>query len=386
MKKLFIMALALMALSACNNQTATHQGGFRIEGEVSGAEGKTLVFEHSGLQGIIPLDSVKLGTDGKFSFSWARPEAPDFYRLRLDRNVINLAVDSTETIQVKAAASQFATAYQVEGSEDSQKIKELTLKQIEMQNKVDAMVDAVQNDRMPAGVYQDSLLKVVNTYKEELKNKYIFEAPNKPYAYFALFQQVGQYTLFDPLASREDMRVFAAVATSLHAAYPNAQRSQNLYNIVIKGMQNDRRSQGQEIELPAEAYTESGLIDIALRDLQGNEHKLSDLTGKVVLLDFTVYQSDFSANHNYMLRDIYDRYHERGLEIYQVSLDTNEHFWKLTADNLPWICVRDELGTNSRNVASYNVQSIPTIYLINREGELHASQESTLDAAVKSLL
>ena len=77
MKKLFIMALALMALSACNNQTATPQGGFRIEGEVSGAEGKTLVFEHSGLQGIIPLDSVKLGTDGKFSFSWARPEAPE---------------------------------------------------------------------------------------------------------------------------------------------------------------------------------------------------------------------------------------------------------------------------------------------------------------------
>ena len=386
MKKLFIMALALTALSACNNQTATTQGGFRIEGEVSGAEGKTLVFEHSGLQGIIPLDSVKLGTDGKFSFSWARPEAPDFYRLRLDRDIINLAVDSTETVQVKASASQFATAYEVEGSEDSQKIKELTLKQMEMQNRVNALADAVENDRMPAGVYQDSLLSVVNRYKDELKNNYIFEAPNKPYAYFALFQQVGQYTLFDPLASREDMRVFAAVATSLHAAYPNAARSQNLYNIVIKGMQNDRRSQGQDIELPAEAYTESGLIDITLRDLHGNAHKLSELTGKVVLLDFTVYQSDFSAEHNYMLRDIYDKYHDRGFEIYQISLDTNEHFWKLTADNLPWICVRDPQSTSSVNVSSYNVQSVPTIYIINRAGELHASQETTLDAAVKSLL
>lgn len=386
MKKLFIMALALMALSACNNQTATPQGGFRIEGEVSGAEGKTLVFEHSGLQGIIPLDSIKLGTDGKFSFTWVRPEAPEFYRLRLDRDVINLAVDSTETIQVKAAASQFATAYQVEGSEDSQKIKELTLKQMEMQNRVNALADAVQNDRMPAGVYQDSLMSVVNRYKEELKNNYIFEAPNRPYAYFALFQQVGQYTLFDPLASREDMRVFAAVATSLHAAYPNAARSQNLYNIVIKGMQNDRRAQGQDIELPSEAVMESGLIDITLRDLHGDAHKLSELIGKVVLLDFTVYQSDFSAEHNYMLRDIYDKYHDRGFEIYQVSLDANEHFWKLTADNLPWICVRDEQGTNSVNVSSYNVQSVPTVYLINRAGELHASQETTLDAAVKSLL
>jgi len=386
MKKLFMMALTLMALSACNNQTATTTGGFRIEGEVSGAEGKTLYFEHSGLQGIIPLDSVKLNSDGTFQFGWVRPEAPDFYRLRLDREVINLAVDSTETIHVKAAAGKFATAYEIEGSDDSQKIKELTLRQMEMQNKVNALADAVENDRMPAGVYQDSLLKVVNGYKEELKSKYIFEAPNKPYAYFALFQNVGQYTLFDPLASREDMKVFAAVATSLQAAYPNAARTQNLYNIVIKGMQNDRRSQGQDIQLPNEAFTESGLIDITLRDLGGNEHKLSDLKGQVVLLDFTVYQSDFSAEHNYMLRDIYDKYHTQGLEIYQISLDTNEHFWKLTADNLPWVCVRDAAGTNSVNVSSYNVQSVPTVYLINRDGELHASQEATLDAAVKSLL
>lgn len=383
---MFIMALALMAFSACNNQPTSSSGNFKVEGEISGAEGKVLVFEHSGLQGILALDSVKLGTNGTFSFSQPSPESPEFYRLRMGYDVINLAVDSTETITVKAAADKFATGYNVEGSDDSQKIKELTLKQIEMQNKVDILANALQNDQIPVGVYQDSVTNIVNRYKEELKNNYIFEAPNKPYAYFALFQQVGQYTLFDPLASREDMRVFAAVATSLYTAYPNAARSQNLYNIVIKGMQNDRRAQGQEIQLPSEAVMESGLIDISLRDLSGNVHKLSEQKGKVVLIDFTVYQSDFSADHNYMLREIYDKYHDRGFEIYQISLDSNEHYWKLTADNLPWICVRDANGVNSTNVSSYNVQSVPTIYLINRDGELHASTESTLEAAVKSLL
>ena len=383
---MFIMALALTAFCACNNQPTSSSGSFKVEGEISGAEGKVLVFEHSGLQGIHALDSIKLGANGTFSFSQPCPESPEFYRLRMGYDVINLAVDSTETITVKAAADKFATGYNVEGSEDSQKIKELTLKQIEMQNKVDILANALQNDQIPVGVYQDSVTNIVNRYKDELKNNYIFEAPNKPYAYFALFQQVGQYTLFDPLASREDMRVFAAVATSLNTAYPNAARSQNLYNIVIKGMQNDRRAQGQEIQLPLDAVMESGLIDISLRDLSGNVHKLSEQKGKVVLIDFTVYQSDFSADHNYMLREIYDKYHDRGLEIYQISLDSNEHYWKLTADNLPWICVRDANGVNSTNVSSYNVQSVPTIYLINRDGELHASTESTLEAAVKSLL
>ena len=382
---MFILALTLMAFCACNNQS-TSGDRFKIEGEINGAEGKTLVFEHSGLQGIQVLDSMKLGANGTFTFSQPCPESPEFYRLRIGNDVINLAVDSTETITVKAAADKFATGYNVEGSDDSQKIKEITLKQIEMQNKVDILANALQNDQIPLGVYQDSVTNIVNRYKEELKSNYIFEAPNKPYAYFALFQQVGQYTIFDPLASRDDMRVFAAVATSLYTTYPNAARSQNLYNIVIKGMQNDRRSQGQEIQLPSESVMESGIINISLRDLSGNVHKLSDLKGKVVLLDFTVYQSDFSAEHNYMLRDIYEKYHDRGFEIYQISLDTDEHYWKLTADNLPWICVRDANGANSTIVSSYNVQSVPAIYFINRDGELYASTETTLEAAVKSLL
>jgi len=378
------MALTLFAVSACDNQTVNN-GQFKVQGEVSGAEGKTLVFEASSINGILPLDSVKLGSAGTFAFSQPRPASPEFYRLRMGNDIINLAVDSTETVSVKASASNFATAYTVEGSEDSQKIKELTLKQKEMQDKVDAMVAAVQADKLPAGVYQDSLLSVVNRYKEELKNNYIFAAPNTPYAYFALFQQVGQYALFDPLTSRDDMRVFAAVATSLQAAYPDADRTKNLYSIVIKGMRNDRKV-NQELEIDSDKLTESGLIDISLKDRSGNVHKLSDFIGKVVLLDFTAYQSDFSAEHNYLLRDLYDKYHDRGLEIYQISLDSDEHYWKITSDNLPWTCVRDVNGIYSTNISAYNVQNLPTVFVLNRDNELVAPREATLEEAVKNLL
>jgi len=388
MKKIFWVAAALVVLGSCNKTTTSE--GFKVEGTVNGAEGKTLVLEASTLQGIVPLDSVKLSAAGSFSFAQPRPESPEFYRLRMGNDVINFSVDSTETVKFTIPADKFVSAYQVDGSESSQKIKEMSLKQMEMQNKVDKLVDAVNANRIPAGIYEDSLLSLVNNYKNDLKNNYIFAAPDKAYAYFALFQRVGQESLFNPLVNRDDMRAFAAVATSLSNTYPTAERSKNLYNIVIKGMRTDRQvtSQEQGIEVPAEVLTESGMIDISLRDLHGDIHKLSDLKGKVVLLDFTAYQSDFSAEHNYELRDLYDRYHDRGLEVYQISLDSDVHYWKTIADNLPWICVRDEAGIYSNYVKAYVVQQVPTVFLINKDSELQVrrSENENLETAIKSLL
>ena len=64
---------------------------------------------------------------------------------------------------------------------------------------------------------------------------------------------------------------------------------------------------------------------------------LKTLKGKVVLLDFSVFQSPAGAPHNMMLRELYNKYAKDGLEIYQVSLDADEHYWKTAAGNLPWV-------------------------------------------------
>ena len=133
---------------------------------------------------------------------------------------------------------------------------------------------------------------------------------------------------------------------------------------------------------------ETGIIDIALRDIHGNVRKLTDLKGKVVLLDFSVFQSPAGAPHNMLLRELYNKYASQGLEIYQISLDADEHYWKTAAANLPWICVRDGNGVYSTNVAVYNVRQVPSIFLINRNNELKLRGEDIkdLEASVKSLL
>ena len=381
MKKVvyFLLALVLVGLSACEEGPK-----FKVQGEVTGAADKTLYLEASSLGGIVVLDSAKLGGNGSFSFAEARPESPEFYRLRMDGKVINFAVDSTETVVVKSDAAKFDTGYVIEGSENNQKIKELVMLQAELQQKVDKLAQS----KMPAGLAQNQLMSLVNEYKDKVKRGYIYAAPNKTYAYFALFQTLNGYMIFDPLASKDDVKCFAAVATSLNNAYPHADRSRNLYNMVIKGMKNAREVQPEVVEIDPSKIKEADIIDIQLKDLKGNIRTLTELKGKVVLVDFTVYNNVMSPDHNLALREIYDKYHAQGLEIYQISLDADEHFWKTSADNLPWICVRDANGPYSQYVQLYSVSNLPSVFLVGRDNAIKMRGENIqdLDAELRKLL
>jgi hypothetical protein len=303
----------------------------------------------------------------------------------LDGKVVNFAVDSIETVQIKSNAGKFDTEYAIEGSENNKKIKELALLQAELQHKVDLLS---QNTSMPAGIKQDNLLLLVKNYKDNVKRNYIFKAPNATYAYFALFQTLNGYMIFDPLADKEDVKCFAAVATSLNNAYPHADRSKNLYNMVIKGMKNTRQPKEEVLEIDPSIVTEADIIDIKLKDLKGNVRTLTELKGKVVLIDFTVYNNAMSAAHNLALRDIYAKYQAKGLEIYQISLDSDEHFWKTSADNLPWVCVRDAAGPYSNYVSIYGVTNLPTVFLVGRDNALKLRGEAVedLEAEIRKLL
>ena len=89
-----------------------------------------------------------------------------------------------------------------------------------------------------------------------------------------------------------------------------------------------------------------------------------------------------------MLRELYNKYHARGLEIYQVSVDPNEHFWKTQTAALPWISVHDEDGVDSQYLTRYNVQQVPTFFLIDKSNSLYKrdSQIKNLDEKLRTAL
>ncbi|MDR0349670.1 MAG: thioredoxin family protein, partial [Tannerella sp.] len=106
---------------------------------------------------------------------------------------------------------------------------------------------------------------------------------------------------------------------------------------------------------------------------------------KIVILNFTAYQTEWSLALNNILSSLYSEFHDKGLEIYQVSLDSDLHLWKNIASNLEWVCVRDPQTVYSQTAAAYNVRQLPTVFLLNRNGALTKRIEdiNTLENVVK---
>ena len=379
--KLIIAAMAALTVASCSNNK------FKVEGEIANAADSVLYFENVGLEGINTLDSVKLSDGGSFSFSQEAPEAPEFYRLRIADQIINVSIDSTETVTVKAKYPQMATEYEISGSDNCLKIKELALKQIDLHKKAMAIQE---NQSLGVDAANDSILKLIDAYKNDVKSNYIFKEPMKAYSYFALFQTLGNWLLFNPRTNKDDIKVFAAVATSWDTYYPHAERGQNLHNIAIEGMKNQRIAEANnaDIQIDASKVSEAGVLDIDLRDNKSAERHLTDLKGKVVLLDFHIFAMDESPARILMLRELYNKYQAQGFEIYQVSLDSDEHFWKQQTAALPWISVRDADGLNSQRLMMYNIQAVPDFFVIDRGNNLvkRAAMIKDLEAEIKKLL
>lgn len=382
MKKILCTIFSsLILLTACEEQGEQ----FEINGNISSAAGKMLYLEAITLNGIQATDSARLDRDGGFRFHGTRPLNPEFYRLRIGKQIINLAVDSTETLQVKADLPTMDTEYTVEGSDDCKTIKELSKKQIRLQQ---TLSDILSNTQLTIGEQDRLIEEHIAHYKEDIKYNYILKDPAAAYAYFALFQTVGERLIFNPVNDPEDVKFVGAVATAWETRYPGTERTENLCNIALRGMRNTKRPTPASWDaIDQSKIITSGIIDIELPDIEGRTQRLSDIKNKVVLLDFTAYSLPQSKERIMQMRQLYNKYSSKGLEIYQISIDPDEHYWKTACEHLPWICVYDASGESSGYIGMYQVRRLPTYFLIDKQGNLVARDEQIedLEKSIKAL-
>ncbi|MDH6534391.1 AhpC/TSA family protein [Parabacteroides sp. 52] len=382
-KALQLLSVFGMLLLLCN--ACTNKSDFTVTGVVSGADGQMMYLENVGVSSVLTLDSVKLGSNGKFNFAQPKPGSPEFYRLRLNNQWINFAIDSTETVTFQADAGTFAISYMVEGSENSKAIKNITLAQLDANQALNKLRKEHEGKQINDSVYVVEMQEIAKAYKE-VALKYIYTAPMSTAAYFALFQQIDGMLFFD-MYDRTDSKAFAAVATSYDHYYPKSARSMHLHNLALQSIKVTRAQ--KEINLDDVNVQKVTYLDIALSDINGKEVKLSDIAeGKVVLINFTAFQTEWSPALNMNLGELYTQYHEKGLEIYQVSLDTDRHIWRNAALNLPWIAVLDPQSVYSQIAALYNVKQLPALFLLDRKGNLTKRIEDIekLEADIKKLL
>lgn len=369
-KFLFLTILTFGMFAACDRGN-----NFTVEGTLSSAGGDTLYLEHRDLAGLELIDSVVLKDNGVFKFKQPAPQNPEFYQLRLGKQVVAFAVDSTETLKVTADATDLYKTFVVEDSYTNNQLRlvdDLTkqtatdIKNLEKRHTEGALDDVG---------YINNLDSILTKHKSEITNL-ILGNPSSAAAYYAVFQKIDGYLIFDPYDKR-DYAMYGAVATSWNRYFPDTKRTKHLNDFTV-GALNARRQQERQDEIFANIpiVTGTGLPDIELPQVGGSKVALSSLIGKVVILDFVVYNADFSPAHNIQLNNTYNKYMSQGVEIYQISFDSDEHFWKTSANNLPWITVHDVNSVNSSLLSRYNVREIPTTFIINREGDIVSRLEN----------
>ena len=384
-KKRFFAIAAFIAIVLSSCSGGPEGPCFTIKGAIADADGKMLRIIHIGVDKATLLDSAELDEKGEFEFIFPRPECFDFYRLELDSGSVLVAIDSTETVTIKGNAKEFAKTYTVEGSVESGKIKEINM----LYNALQEQVITMFNSTSPAIIKtRNDVFNLIDEFKTNLAKQYIASAPGSASAYYVLSLSLAGEPLFRPMTERSDSKYLAAVATNMQHNYPEAERTKLLVEFAQNAMNATRPAKEYEVDVKEESISTTGLFDISLPTMNGDTIKLSSLAGKVVLLDFTVYGNAKISSRNIDLRKIYSKYKEQGFEIYQISFDNDKHFWQTSASNLPWICVRDGNGASSSNALLYNVQQLPTFYLINKENEivLRDNQIKDLDTEIQKLL
>lgn len=371
--------------------SCSHEPRFTVEGTIAGAQDSVLYLIHRSMAGTELLDSAIAGEGGTFSLSGKAPDSPDLYVLAVGRQVkeyINFSVDSTETVTINGKLPALVLNYSVSGSPGSEKIRQLTIMHSQLQQGV---YDLEDNTLLPPAMMLDSLEHMLRQYKDTLFRNYIVEEPQSAYAYFALMQKLNhRYAqLTNDIFLMDDSIdgiAYRAVATCWKQFYPESERAQQLWNMVERHINTARKVAYQQQKLIDEGrISMANIIDLSLPDRRDNQRTLSELAGQVVLLDFHLFDSPESAARILKLRELYDRYHDRGLEIYQVSVDKNEFQWKQATASLPWICVFDPM---EYSCMQYNVSAVPDFFLIDRNNalQLRSDQIEDIDKAIESLL
>lgn len=379
----FITLLCL--LISCNKKEKT----FTVSGLIVGTHDETLYLERMGLEKTEIVDSVKLGKAGKFSFTATNgKENPDFYRLRINDRFIPFIIDSTEQIVLNTKFVDFGEQYTFTGSSHSASLKEveditrlLGEKIVRFEKK--AHLGAIGYEAM-----KDSIDHEIILAKSNLRAK-IVTMPQSPVAYFILFKQVFDTPLFD-INDPDDQKLFGAVATNYEINYPNTVRAEHLKKEFLTALKMRKTAQDSEkrLEQIVANLQSTGSFEINLPNNKGELVKLSSMKGKVTLLCFSALQAEYSPALTIRLGEIYRSLAGKPFDIYQVCFDADENFWRNSAANLPWICVRERALLDSDLILKYNIQQLPTLYLIDKEGDIikRFDQIEGIESAIKALL
>lgn len=310
---------------------------------------------------LTPVMKVQADAEGKFTMDVKADLAYDFHQLVINGvHPLALIMDRTYGVKIdaKVPASGYITDAQIEGSPESALLAAYYNRAIPLQMQLQSA--EMRKDRGTA--------RAIRSQLQDYAESWASSRAHLPSA-------LGAIEHLDPERHRE-----------LMVAIMNANRSRMGTNEYFKYLENNvvNRPKPRRVATPPPAGGAANgaalgpgdpAPDIVMAGVDGQERKLSDLRGKVVLIDFWASWCGPCRRENPHVVNAYREYGPRGFEVFSVSLDKTQDKWEqaIKQDGLVWPNhVSDLAGWANAAARQYGVNSIPHTVLVDPEGNIIA--------------
>lgn len=380
MKRVVFLLLTIVGLWSCGSGStpgsSNGNSGASISGTIEGAEGQTLVLQRFDKNQAIGMDSVVVGPNGQFELNAGFSMPLDYYSLVLrDQNsFMILLTDSTETVQIEGRADQFQNGMTVKGSPNTTKLQQF-YKAMDNYNK---QMDEIQKSVMDAKTAGNTaeVQKMTSDYRKLTRDKRTYavnfvrdESPSP-----AILAGLTELNINVDLPIFE--KAYSELRKNFGHSYYHEMVGNRIADVKSRQQQQDKIKKTDVQKNPSKnnKYMEGSVPpNIVMNDPKGNTRELYDLRGKYVLIDFWASWCGPCRRENPNVVALYNKYKNKGFEIFSVSLDKQSDRWikAIEQDNLIWPNhVSDLKGWQSEASQLYGVSSIPHTILLDPEGKV----------------
>ena len=356
----------------------------KISGSIEGLQNGNIVLNMLDLNTQKVVDTILVDNNGRFSYVITKPSSvPEFYYLFYkDRRLASMILSAGDIVSIYS--DTLGGNGTIEGSVESELLMGIEKRESEVRHKYDSLVNMLAK----VSTKEDSLkinydLGGLYVKQKQSVIKEIYSHPNSMTNITLLYQRFpGDIPVF---GAGTDYMMFQRVYDSLRVFYPNSIYISRLkdeidYRLNLDAF-NERLQNVPEVSFP----------DILLPDVKSERQSLVEVSkDRVIILSFWTIADLNQKMINLDMIELYKKYHDRGLEIYQVSVDIDKTAWAMAVKDqeLPWISVCDGLGSKSSAVSTYNIQKVPTNFIIDKEGTVVGRDlfDKALEDKIKSLL
>ncbi|MEF9931219.1 MAG: TlpA disulfide reductase family protein [Bacteroidales bacterium] len=376
MRKTIVLGLIVLSAVACGPKDSAV-----VDVNVLGGESKEFIVSKLTINQINVIDTVKTNEQGKANFKVKiLDDAPNFYYLSYNRKKLASLILKPGD-KVKVSVDTLGRNLSITGSDESVLLEKIEKDLMNSTAKFDslslALFNAVEakNDTMARKLRYD----LGKLYVKQKQNA-IRGIMTNPYSFTNITLLYQQFTENLPVfADAKDGLFMKRVHDSLYTLYPNS-----VYVKALK-VEIDKIGNAMELSDRLSSADESAFPNISLPDVNSKKIELNSLLGRPFILMFWSANDVKQKIFNQDLAELYKKYNSNGLEIYQVCVDIDKTAWATAVkdQSIPWISVCDGFGTASQAITTYNIASIPSMFIFDRSGNIVAKNvfdKSKLDA------